>query len=339
MRIAVIGAGAMGSLVAGLLQVAQALEPSIEVWLVGAESSKAHLEAIQTNGLHLDLTAGALAQLTTKKDSPTSISASLKTPIFNLHVTQNPELAYPCDLAIILVKSYRTAQAAQQVAQLLAADGLAISLQNGLGNTDILGAVLGVEHSIQGTSLLGANLLGPAHVAVASLHATTIAVDVEMPLPQRHNLELLQKCFELVGVPLHFTDNLQSVLWAKLIINCAVNPVAALLDIPNGALLKSEATRQLMTAVAQEVVLVAHAYGVNLPFPDSHAPTHAMHAAEINSDNFCSMLQDLRRGRPTEIEAINGAVVRIAESLGLTAPINQTLTQLIIARQSLPKYF
>ena len=335
MRVAIVGAGAMGSLVAGLLRVSPFLSANDEIWLVGAESTKAHLAAMATDGLRFEVRPNVAALL-----SPLML-ARLQNPVHDVHLIQDPALAYPCDLAIVLVKSYRTAQAGQQVAHLLASGGLVLSLQNGLGNVEMLVAHVtdNTAQVTQGTSLLGASLAQPGHVVIGGLGSTTLGSTLALTMAQQQTLEWFKQGLTQVGAVVNITDNVQSIIWGKLVVNCAVNPIAALLDVTNGTLLEYAATRQLLSQVALEVAAVARAAHIKLPFLDAQAPAQAMQAAQINADNICSMVQDLRLHRPTEIEAINGAVVREAARLGLDVPVNRTLTELIRVREKLAGAF
>ncbi len=339
MRIAIVGAGSLGSQIAGLLAMAQEQPPlngeepsgKAEIWLVGSASSEEHLKAIERDGLQFEPGPGLEAGL-----SP-ELAAKLHTPIKSLHLTTDPALAYPCDLAIVLVKSYRTAEAAGQVAALLGPEGLALSLQNGLGNREILAETLGAERVALGTTRIGANLLGPGRVFMAALSTTHLAAEIGMSPAHQSYLQQLKHYLERVGVPVVFSPDVQGTIWGKLILNCAINPIAALLDWPNGAVVENPATLELSRQVTAEVVAVAEANGIKLPFPAQDALAQVVQIATVNAANFCSMVQDLRRGRPTEIEALNGAVVRQAERLGLDVLVNRTLTSLIRARQiSLP---
>ena len=296
---------------------------------------KTHLEAIATDGLRFEVRPNVAALL------PPPILALLENSVRGLRLTPDPALAYPCDLAIVLVKSYRTAQAGQQVARLLARGGLVLSLQNGLGNVEILAAQIAdsAAQVTQGISLLGASLTRPGQVVIGGLGSTTLGTTPVLTMAHRQTLEWLKQAMTPAGAVVNITDNAQSIIWGKLVVNCAVNPIAALLDVTNGTLLEYEATRQLLTQVALEVAAVARAAHIPLPFPDIEAPAQAMRAAQINADNICSMVQDLRRHRPTEIEAINGAVVREAARLGLDVPVNRTLTELIRVREKLAGTF
>ena len=333
MRIAVIGAGSLGSLVAGLLGLAQESsgpdEEGDDIWLVGSEGSTHHLQAIKTDGLRFEIAPKVRERL------PASSHDLDSRAIRNLHVTTDPAEAYPCDLAIVLVKSYRNREAGRQLQTLLGPTGLALSLQNGLGNLETLAEFVPPSRLLQGISWLGAGLAGPGRVFFASLGATTLAADPRLSPAHRLILDHLKIALERTGAALNFSQDVTGTIWGKLVVNCAVNPVAALLDLSNGALLEHEASRRLLDATAREVAAIARVAGISLPFPDEEAPAQAVQAATINSANYCSMVQDLRRGRPTEIESLNGAVVRQAQALGLDAPVNRTLADLIRVQEKL----
>ena len=329
MRVAIVGAGAMGSLLAGLLQISPKRNKNDEIWLIGSSSTDDHFAAISEKGLQFEVRPNVAEVL------PTEILEQLQKPVFGINSTQNPDKAYPCDLAIVLVKSYRTELAAHQISKLLAHGGLVLSLQNGAGNDEILTETISVEDVkvTQGTTLLGAGLQSAGVVVIGGLGKTSIGTKYTLNSNQLHILEWLKEILAGTGAPVTITQDVLSLVWAKLVVNCAVNPVAAMLDITNGQLLEYEETRRLMTEIALEVALVAKASGINLPFAVEEAPARAQQAAHINAANICSMVQDLRKGRQTEIEAINGAVIRQAEKLGIQVPVNRTLTELIRVRE------
>jgi 2-dehydropantoate 2-reductase len=226
--------------------------------------------------------------------------------------------------ALVLVKSWQTGRAARQLASCLAPDGVALTLQNGLGNLETLQEHLGGERVALGVTTVGATLLGPGHVRVGGEGPTYVVQDLRL-LPITG---LLQKA----GFNVVFEDNLESMVWGKLVVNTGINPITALLDILNGELLESEPARTLLRNVAKETAEVARARGVNLPFDDPGE--WVANVARQTATNRSSMLQDLRRGAPTEIDAISGAVVQEGERLGVHTPINATLWHLVRARVS-----
>ena len=149
---------------------------------------------------------------------------------------------------------------------------------------------------------------------------------------QAHNrLTPLQGLLRQAGFDVSVVDDARAVLWGKLVINAAINPLTALLRVPNGALLEQAHARQLMHALARETAAVAHALGVALPFDDPTAAVEAV--ARKTAGNYSSMAQDMQRGAPTEIDAICGAVVQAAATLKAPAPLNEAMWRLVRAAQ------
>jgi 2-dehydropantoate 2-reductase len=224
--------------------------------------------------------------------------------------------------ALVLVKSWQTSRAAQQLAQCLAPEGVALTLQNGLGNLEKLEAELGAERAALGVTTVGATLLGPGRVRAGGQGPTHLAA--------HPRLEPLAELLQEAGFEVQPAEDLQALAWGKLAINAGINPLTALLEVPNGELLARPGARELMRAAAQETAAVAAARGVALPYLDAAA--RAEEVAQRTSANISSMLQDIRRGAPTEIDAINGAVVREGEAAGVATPLNWSLWNLVRAK-------
>jgi 2-dehydropantoate 2-reductase len=223
--------------------------------------------------------------------------------------------------ALVLVKSWQTAQAAHQLTECLSQDGLALTLQNGLGNREVLSEILGRERVALGVTTVGASLLAPGIVRAAG--------NGKIALNGHPRLEPLVENLQSAGFTLERVASPDALLWGKLVVNSAINPLSALLNVTNGELLGRSAARQILHAAAEETAAVARAQEIKLPFAD---PTIAVEAvARQTAANRSSMLQDVERGAPTEIDAICGAVVAAGERLGLPTPINWMFWQLIRA--------
>lgn len=300
MRIAIIGIGAMGCLFgAKLSQVA-------EVTLVG--HWPAQLAALRENGLRL-------------------IDPDGRSHTLRLSATDDPQTAAPADLALILVKSYQTPQAAATAQQLLAAHGVALTLQNGLGNLEQLTAVLGPQRASLGITSEGAALLAPGvvhhagtgHTSLAEPGRTAPPEPVEGAISPRQIAEL----FAAAGFTTSLSPNVAGLVWGKLAVNAGINPLTAVLQVPNGFLAENAAARQLMSLAALEVARVAAAQAIQLPFADAAA--QALAVARATAANHSSMRQDVANGRPTEIGAICGAVVAAGRRWGVATPVNGVL--------------
>jgi 2-dehydropantoate 2-reductase len=220
------------------------------------------------------------------------------------------------DLVLVLVKAWQTDRVAREVPALTGRNGCALTLQNGLGNVEKLGprAFLGVTEQ-------GATLVAPGRVRPCGDGPTHIA-----------GPDSLAALFRSAGLDARAVDPARgtSLSWGKLAVNAGINALSAILRVPNGRLLERPETLALLEDAANEVADVARAKGIALPFPDAAA--EARRVARATASNLSSMLQDVLRGAPTEIDAINGAVVREGARLSVPTPANETLLRLHAAR-------
>ncbi len=221
----------------------------------------------------------------------------------------------PADLVLVLVKAWQTENVAGHLDSLLTPAGIALTLQNGIGNLEKLG-----PRAHLGVTTQGATLLGPGRVRPGGAGPTHIA-----------GPEWVVELFQRAGFEAHQTDAAQvdGLVWGKLVVNCGINALTALLRVPNGELLARPDAAQLMERAATECAAVARAKGIALPFPDPVARVREV--AQKTAVNRSSMFQDILRGAPTEIEAINGAVAREGDSLGVPTPVNEILWRLVKA--------
>jgi 2-dehydropantoate 2-reductase len=301
MRIAIIGAGAMGSLFAArLASVASVI--MLSRW---AEA----IAEIRARGLRL-------------------VDAEGEHTYF-VPISSDPSAAAPADLALVLVKSYDTAHAAAWAAAALAPAGLALTLQNGLGNAERLAARVGPQRTVQGVTSEGATLLGPGRVRHAGSGVTSVGIKPEYAA----RLEEMVALFRQAGFATNLSDQVDSLVWGKLVISAGINPLTALLNVPNGALVENDAARLALHLAVGEAAAIARKVGIPLPYPDAAA--RAEEICRATAANLSSMLQDVRRGSRTEIDAISGALVRAAESVGLAAPVNRLLWHLVRAREQI----
>ena len=245
-------------------------------------------------------------------------------PIF---ATTNIAEIQPAKLILLLVKSWQTKQLAPLLKQKLQNDGVCLTLQNGLGNLEILQVVFGRENANAGTTTLGATLVAPGKVKILANgsmligeHASTAWL---IPLFQKHS-------FEIQSHP-----DLQSVLWGKLLINAIINPLTALLSVENGALEKDGQTLLLVDAMIDEILSVLAAKQINLPYASPHQKVREI--IHESGRNHSSMFQDMQRNAPTEIEFITGAILREAGALNLHLPVNETIYRLVKSKIILNK--
>ncbi len=236
-------------------------------------------------------------------------------------VIERPEECAGIRQALVLVKSWQTARAAEELSQCVAPDGLVITLQNGLGNYEILKQALGEERVALGSTTTGATLLGPGLVKPAG--EGTISVEAHPRIGP------MAAALKSGGFKVEIVQDARALVWTKLIVNSAINPLTALLRVPNGELLRRPAARALMRALAEETARVARAEHVELDIEDAAAMVEDV--ARRTAENYSSMLQDIRRGAPTEIEAICGAIARTGQQDGVPTPVNEVCWRLVKA--------
>lgn len=240
----------------------------------------------------------------------------------SVRATDDPSDCEGAISALVLVKSWQTEAAGKMLAECLAPDGVALTLQNGLGNIEVLEAAIGAERAALGVTTSGATLIGPGTVRVGGNGPTHVA-----PHPR---LEPIVDLLESAGFEMHAASDLASLVWGKLAINAGINALTALLEVRNGELLERSHARSLMNEAAAETAHVAQAQGIELPYDDPVREVEGV--AERTAENESSMLQDIRRRAPTEVDAINGAVVREGKRYGVSTPVNWSLWNLVRAK-------
>jgi 2-dehydropantoate 2-reductase len=294
-NILIVGTGALATLFAARLAQAGTQITMLGTW-------KAGLNALRKDGARLVDADGIEHQ-------------------FEVQATDNPRDCGGINHALVLVKAWQTEYVAGQLKECLANHGLAVTLQNGLGNRELLAESLGSRRVALGTTTTGATLLGPGLVRVGGEGIISI---------ERHPaLGPLEDALKSAKFNMKVVDDAQSLIWGKLVVNTAINPLTALLRVPNGKLLESPSAREMMGALAAETAHVAEAEKIHLPFSDPIAA--AEEVARKTAANHSSMLQDILRGAPTEIDAICGAVVKTAQKHNIDAPANWACWKLVKA--------
>ena len=295
MRIAILGAGALGCAIGGTLA-----EAGVDVVLLSRDAP--HVEAMQQRGLTLRGPRG---------DRVVPVRAA----------SDCAGLA-PVDLVVVLVKSYHTEAAIREAAPLVGPGTLVMSLQNGMGHEDVLAVTVGRDRVLGGKTYLGGVLLGPGHVIAGTAGKETVIGELDGRISER--AERVAATFRRAGLETVVTGTIMATIWDKLLINVATGAVSAISRLPYGALYRCEPLHRVALEAVGETIAVAVAAGVRLSRPDPEAAWRK--AAEGLPDDFkASMLQSLEQGQPTEIDFINGAVVRAGERYGVPTPVNRTL--------------
>ena len=263
-----------------------------------------------------------LAEL--KQHGARMVDANGNERAFQVHATDDPREVSGAKFAIVLVKSWQTARVARQLKETLASDGHALTLQNGLGNLETLALDLGMGRVSMGVTTTGATLVGPGLVRAGGEGVISIE--------RNQALGPLETALRSSNFNLQIVADAQSLIWGKLVINAAINPLTALLQVPNGELLSHPKARRMMGELARETAEVAEAEHVDLPF--SNPVSAAEDVARKTATNLSSMFQDVRRGAPTEIDAICGAVMKMGQKHGIRTPYNKACWTMVRASVS-----
>lgn len=244
---------------------------------------------------------------------------------YPVRTTIDPVDCRPAGLALVLVKSWQTERAARQLGACLSADGLVVSLQNGLGNDSVLTRYLGQTRVARGITTLGAYLVAPGVVRVAG--------EGPLWLEQHPRIGQLASMMQNAGFRVEEVEDIRPHVWGKLIVNAAINPLTSILRVKNGKLLTDPLARNLMRRLANEAAAVAESQGVELPFADPERT--AEEVAENTRENYSSMLRDILRDAPTEVDAINGEIVRLGHECGLGVSVNMLVWNLVLEQKRL----
>ncbi|KAK43502.1 2-dehydropantoate 2-reductase [Caballeronia sp. LZ029] len=299
MKIAILGAGALGCAIGSTLT-----QGGHETWLI--DRSPAHVEAMRRDGLQVDDADGSHRVKVHAATQATQVGA--------------------VDLVVVLVKSFHTDSAMRGALDLIGPDTLVLSLQNGLGHEDVLADIVGRERVLAGKTYVGGVLRGPGHIQRGVSGKLTYIGELDGQLTLR--VKAIAEAFNASGLATGVSDNIIGTMWDKLLINVATGALTGVTRLTYGQLYEEPVLKATALAAVAEAMRVAQAAGIDLSMTDAEQAWNL--AAEGLSPAFkTSMLQSLEKGSVTEIDFINGAVVRWGERLGVPTPVNSTLVACI----------
>tara|TARA_B110000467_G_scaffold12511_1_gene10470 strand:+ start:330 stop:1280 length:951 start_codon:yes stop_codon:yes gene_type:complete len=315
LRVAIIGVGSIGGIILGAMA-----DTDVDIVCVSRGSTAKNLSDL---GLVLHTPEGSIEVI------PSERYLLVDSESKNL----SEQIRGTCDIAIICGKTLDTPALAELASKVLTNDGYALTIQNGLGNAEILAHRLGRERVFVGSLTHAAwrSNQGEVHwVGRGSINFG--ALDSQ----ENHRAESLLNILNDAELDAVLCDDIQQIIWKKLLINVAINPVCAIAGVRNGALLEVNSLWQQSMQAMREAAIVARASGVDLG--DIKLDEYLRDVVVISPENRCSMLQDIMAGRPTEIDALCGAVVLRGEAEGIPTPCNAILHGLIKGIENSSKF-
>lgn len=294
----VLGAGALGSIYGALLS-----EAGCEVTLI--DLNKEHVRAINESGLIVRFgDSGKVYK--------------------HLRAVEHFKDAPGPDLVLLLVKSLDTEKAISGLAEYIPPSCTLLTLQNGLGNTAVIKKYFPHQQVLSGISYNSGTLLGPGEVLFGGRGLTLLGESDGTISPR---VEAIKRFLDKAGLPAVISENIRGQIWTKVLVSVGINPLAALTRLTNGELATFSEGRELVSGLVAEAATLAAAMGIRLETEDPVG--HVLEFARGAGRNRSSMLQDVLRRRYTEIDSINGSIVRYADELGLQVPLNLAVTRLI----------
>ena len=297
MKIVMLGAGALGSTIGGTLAIGGNDVHFVDMW-------QEHVDLINKDGLHMT---------NEKEDWYVRVDARTTADTIG-----------EADLVIVLVKSFATKQAVEQLKQtnVIGKNTLVMSLQNGLGNEETIASVIGSENVISGKTYVGGRLIQAGYISAGVQGKWAYIGELNGEITDR--IQTVCNVFNDAGLLCEVSDNIKGLIWDKLLINVAAGALCGITRLPYGPLYEEDYIKDVAVAAIQEGIQVAKAAGVVLKSEDPQYPWVA--ASEGLPGTFkTSILQSLELKRPTEIDFINGSIVEWGKKYGIATPVNQTL--------------
>lgn len=299
MKIAIIGAGALGSLFGGLLA-----ERGQEVWLFDP-LFKEHIREVKAKGL--------------------VVEESGKERRIEVKATTDVREIGEVDLVAIFVKAQHTEEAVKGAMPTISRETQVLSLQNGLGIEEHIAKYVDGDRILRGVTAQGSTLIRAGKIRHAGRGETRIGKLTKGG--DERKLRRVIEAFNHAGIETRYEEDVERLVWEKLLINAAINALTAIFNVKNGELVTDKDLNDVMHAIVWEAVKVARVCGMDIH--PHHAIRNVEEVCRITSENISSMLQDVRAGRETEIDHINGAIVKKGEGLGVEVPLNKLLVKLV----------
>ena len=306
-KIAIMGAGAIGSVIGGMLA-----RHGYRVTLIGRYP---HMHEISRSGLCISGIWG----------EHRVTSSTTRTSVPDEHQ----------DIVFLTVKAFDTVTAAKEALAMLGPDSIIISVQNGLGNVETLASIAGRDRTLGAMAIFGAIMPGPGRVQVTSIASETLIGEIDGGGSSR--AEALAQMMNNAGIPTRASDNIMQQIWHKALFNIALNPLSAIFQTTYGQVADDPYLREIIREMVSEAFRAAGAVGMDLGMesPDEYLEVLWREKVPPTRSHRSSMLQDILHGKKTEIDYINGKIVEIGRRYGIEMPYNRTIVSMVKAKEAL----
>ncbi|NPA54269.1 MAG: 2-dehydropantoate 2-reductase [Aquificae bacterium] len=240
------------------------------------------------------------------------------------------------DLILLTVKSYDTEKAVKEIKKIVSENTYVLVAQNGYGNYEIVSKEIGKEHTLLARVIFGSKVIKPGHVKI-TVNADDVRIgDPSRTIPEEEIIKIAC-AIKHAGIPASYDKNVYKTLWDKILYNSALNPLGALLECSYGTLAENKETKQVMDNIIEEIFTVAKAHNIELNWnsPEEYKKHFYENLIPPTKDHFPSMYYDIKEGKKTEIDALNGAIVKLAKEKGIKVPVNETVVNLLKTKEKL----
>ena len=236
----------------------------------------------------------------------------------------------PFDLILITVKSYDTKRAIEDIKHIVSKNTYILLAQNGYGNYEIAKQYLPPENILLARVIFGAKVIKPGYVEV-TVNADDVVIGQPENLGDEKERKKIVDTIRASGIPARYSNEVYQILWDKILYNCALNPLGAILECTYGDLVDNLATKETINKIVKEIFKVAKANNIILRWksPEEYLIHFYNNLIPPTKKHYPSMYYDLKEGKKTEIDALNGAIVRLAKQAGISAPVNETVSNLV----------
>jgi len=273
-------------------------------------------------GIHVQMLGSWVSAIETiNKTGITFIDTSGKTTIAPAKASNNYKHFSKIKLALVLVKSWQTETVASRLKQILDDDGLCVTLQNGFRNAEILSDALGKQRVLRGFTTYGATLISPGKIRFGG--------EGQVILEQTPRVSDFLKLLHKATIPYIIPEDFTAAFWEKIIVNATINPLTAIWRVTNGEITQMSIAKSIIPAIIEEILDVAEVMNVNISSSFDELIQAVFTIAKNTSSNQSSMLQDIERCSPTEIDFINGSIVDYGNQHYVITPINEAIVKII----------